>query len=152
MQVNDNMKVASYCRDAYIPQHIPAENRKAAIYCRTATKDDVVIEWQEERLLQYAEEYGYVNTVHYIDNGKNGRSLNRPAMKQLIEDINAGEIQTVLVTRADRIARDLAPLHQWMMITKDMNVKCISLDSFGKSANSEFAFWSDVGLLLETLE
>ena len=132
-------------------QTLPAENRRTAIYCRTAVEDDDDIEYQIERLSEFAEDYGYINTTYYIDNGINGRTLNRPAMLRLIGDIKSGDIQYVLVTRADRIARDMGTIHKWITLVEEMNVKCVSLDSLGSSDRSEFAFWSDIMLLLDTL-
>jgi len=132
-------------------QVIPLENRKTAIYCRTAIEDDGEIEYQMDRLSEFAEDYGYINTSYYIDNGKNGRTLNRPAMSRLIEDIRNGDIQYVLVTRADRIARDLGTINKWTMLVEENGVKCVSLDSLSNPERGEFAFWSDIMLLLDTL-
>ena len=144
--------MAAGFRDKGCPKcPIPPEDRITALYCRTAEYDDYEIEQQLERLGEFAEDYGYVNTVAYIDNGKSGRTLKRPAMKQLVEDIGSGKIHYVIVTRADRIARDLPAMFKWATLVSDTEVKCISLESFGRQGKSEFAFWSDMLFLIDSV-
>ena len=45
--------------------------------------------------------------THYDDGGFSGGNLDRPALKQLLEDITAGKIDTVVVYKIDRLTRSL---------------------------------------------
>src|SRR5580693_1229667 len=45
--------------------------------------------------------------THYDDGGFSGGNMDRPALKQLLEDITAGKINTVVVYKVDRLTRSL---------------------------------------------
>ena len=45
--------------------------------------------------------------THYDDGGFSGGNSDRPALKQLLEDITAGKIDTVVVYKIDRLTRSL---------------------------------------------
>src|SRR6202047_1592594 len=44
----------------------------------------------------------------YDDGGLSGGTMERPALKRLLEDIKAGKVQTVVVYKVDRLTRSLA--------------------------------------------
>jgi site-specific DNA recombinase len=45
---------------------------------------------------------------HYDDGGFSGGNLERPALQQLLSDISAGKVDTVVVYKVDRLTRSLA--------------------------------------------
>jgi site-specific DNA recombinase len=47
-------------------------------------------------------------TTHYDDGGYSGGSMERPALHQLLADIDAGKVDTVVVYKVDRLTRSLA--------------------------------------------
>lgn len=60
---------------------------------------------QESRLRSYCEAYGYtINAVH-IDPGFSGASLERPAIKKVINDVRTGACKKVIVWKLDRLSR-----------------------------------------------
>src|SRR6202047_4542788 len=44
----------------------------------------------------------------YDDGGFSGATMDRPALQQLLEDITAGRVDTVVVYKIDRLTRSLA--------------------------------------------
>ena len=44
----------------------------------------------------------------YDDGGFSGATMDRPALKRLLEDITAGRVDTVVVYKIDRLTRSLA--------------------------------------------
>jgi DNA invertase Pin-like site-specific DNA recombinase len=136
MPRKNDRRVAVYFRVGYEPT--------TALYCRTATQDSFAIQNQKDRLLRYAEENDHTNLSWYIDNGESGTTLNRPAMKQLIADIKSGRIETVLVISADRVARGIAPMSEWVRLIKERNVRCIAAETGEEGLSNEFSFWLDV--------
>ncbi len=46
--------------------------------------------------------------THYDDGGYSGGSLERPALKQLLDDVAAHNIDTIVVYKVDRLTRSLA--------------------------------------------
>jgi len=124
--------------------HSETQEIKAALYCRTARQDDNAIEIQRDRARSFAEEKGYTNPCCYIDNGESGSTLDRPAMKRLIDDIKYGEIGVVVVASADRIARGIIPMAEWMCLLEENNVSCISPCTREQDMRKEFALWFDI--------
>jgi site-specific DNA recombinase len=45
--------------------------------------------------------------TRYDDGGYSGGTMERPALKRLLEDISAGKVQTVVVYKVDRLTRAL---------------------------------------------
>ena len=133
----NGFKVAVYCRFANDPEP------KTALYCRTAQQCDYGIDSQKERLTRFANENGYSNTAWYIDNGESGTTLDRPAMKRLIEDIREGVIHTVVVTGCDRIARGFATMAAWVRLLQETDARCISSDG-GYDIASEFVSFDEL--------
>ena len=54
----------------------------------------------------YAAQHGFLNCVHYTDDGWSGGNFDRPSWKQLVADVEAGKVGTVLVKDMSRIGRD----------------------------------------------
>ena len=44
----------------------------------------------------------------YDDGGYSGGTLNRPALKRLLEDVEANKVDTIVVYKVDRLTRSLA--------------------------------------------
>ena len=82
-----------------------------AIYCRLSVDDELngesnSITHQKEMLGEYAQKKGYGNVKFYVDDGYSGTNFNRPAFKELIQDIDAGIVGTVIVKDMSRLGRD----------------------------------------------
>ena len=137
---------AAYCRVANIPE------THTALYCRTATKtkDGFAIEAQKDRLLRYADENSHTNTALYIDDGESGATLDRPAMKRLIADIQAGNVKAVIATGADRITRGIEPMLEWERLLRENDVVCVTLECGNLDLGSGLANMSDLMRLLSS--
>lgn len=59
------------------------------------------------KLRAYAQSRGWSDTAEYVDR-KSGADPNRPALRQLEQDIISGQVEAVVVVRLDRIMRSLA--------------------------------------------
>ncbi len=84
-------------------------NKFAAIYIRVSTdaqrEEGYSIDAQKEMLTAYCVSKGIKKYKYYIDGGFSGSNINRPELKQLIDDINEGLISCVLVYKLDRLSR-----------------------------------------------
>ena len=84
-------------------------NKFAAIYIRVSTdaqrEEGYSIDAQKEMLTAYCVSRGIKKYKYYIDGGFSGSNINRPELKQLIDDINEGMISCVLVYKLDRLSR-----------------------------------------------
>ena len=82
-----------------------------ALYERLSHDDELIgdsnsVVNQKAMLESYAAQHGFTNLVHYTDDGWSGANFERPSWKQLIADIEAGKIATVLTKDMSRIGRD----------------------------------------------
>ena len=87
------------------------EQQYTALYCRLSSDDDLEgdsnsIKNQKLLLSDYAKENKFRNIRFYIDDGYSGSNFERPAFKRLLNDIENGEISTVIVKDMSRFGRD----------------------------------------------
>ena len=86
-------------------------NKVTALYCRLSRDDDVQgdsnsIVNQKKLLSKYAKDFGYQNIKYFVDDGISGTTFNRPGFQDMIEAIEAGYIEAVLVKDMSRLGRD----------------------------------------------
>src|ERR1035437_10165162 len=68
-----------------------------------------------------------VVTKKYDDGGFSGGNMNRPALKQLLEDIAAGRIDTVVVYKVDRLTRSLIDFAKIIEVFDQKGVSFVSV-------------------------
>lgn len=82
-----------------------------ALYCRLSVDDALdgdsnSIQNQKKILEKYAKDHGYTNFRFYVDDGISGTTFQRPGFQQMIADIEAGLVGTVIVKDMSRFGRD----------------------------------------------
>lgn len=79
------------------------------LYCRVSTTEQAInghsLEEQADRMQKYCEAMRWDVYRVYTDAGQSGATMNRPALQQMIRDIQAHKIDKVLVYKLDRISR-----------------------------------------------
>ena len=78
------------------------------LYVRVSTQDQIdgySIDEQIERLQKYCEAHGWIVVKIYTDAGYSGGDMNRPALQDLISDVQKGIADKVLVYKLDRLSR-----------------------------------------------
>lgn len=87
----------------------PAVESAAAIYVRVSTEgqtdDGGSLESQEQRCRDLCRARGYEVVQVFTDAGKSGGSLERPALSELREAVQAGKVGVVVVYALDRLSR-----------------------------------------------
>lgn len=82
---------------------------KVAIYVRVSTarqdQEGYSIPLQKERLIAYCKAKGWVVAGLFVDPGHSGSSLVRPGITALIDGVEAGKYDVVLVYKLDRLSR-----------------------------------------------
>lgn len=85
------------------------EKKRVFVYVRVSTahqaEEGYSIPQQIERLQKYCEAMGWIIVKIYTDDGYSGGSLDRPAMNEMIKEIEAGHADIVLVDKLDRLSR-----------------------------------------------
>lgn len=93
-----------------------------AIYVRKSTEKGLELEFnslhnQEDACRSYILSQTFNNWKYfktYTDGGISGGTMERPALKQMLEDIRRGLIQTVVVYKVDRLSRSIMDFHNMM--------------------------------------
>ena len=93
-----------------IKKEITARNvLRVALYIRVSTqeqaKEGYSVGEQEKRLRSYCEAMGWEIYKVYIDPGYSGGDTNRPGLKTLINDVESGVLDKVVVYKLDRLSR-----------------------------------------------
>ena len=90
---------------------------RCAIYTRKSTEEGLDQEFnslhaQREACAAYIASQKHEGwqplKTHYDDGGYSGGNMDRPALKQLLDDIEAGQVNVVVVYKVDRLTRSLA--------------------------------------------
>jgi site-specific DNA recombinase len=97
---------------------------------------------QEERIVAYAKAQKKPYQI-YSDAGISAKDTDRPAFQQLISDIEANKIDTVVVTKLDRITRSLKDLIQLKELFDDYDVSFVSITQNLDTSNAlgKFSFY-----------
>ena len=66
---------------------------------------------QKQYLEDYARRNGFTNIRHFTDDGFSGVNFNRPSFQELIKEVEAGNVATIIVKDMSRL-RSLSPLSQ----------------------------------------
>lgn len=71
--------------------------------------------------------------AHYDDGGYSGGTLNRPALKRLLEDVEAHKVDTIVVYKVDRLTRSLA---DFAKIVEALDARGVSFVSVTQQFNT----------------
>jgi DNA invertase Pin-like site-specific DNA recombinase len=69
----------------------------------------------------------HVVKTHYDDGGFSGGNIERPALKQLLEDIDAGKVNAVVVYKVDRLTRSLTDFAKIIERFDNHNISFVSV-------------------------
>jgi site-specific DNA recombinase len=109
---------------------------RCAIYTRKSSEEgleqsfnslDAQREACEAYILSQRQEGWRVLETHYDDGGYSGGSMERPALKQLLADIDARKIDVVVVYKVDRLTRSLADFARIVQVFDSRNVSFVSI-------------------------
>jgi DNA invertase Pin-like site-specific DNA recombinase len=107
-----------------------------AIYTRKSTEHGIELEFNsldaqreacEAYIKSQAHEGWRVLSEHYDDPGFSGASLERPALQQLLADIDAGRVNIVVVYKIDRLTRSLSDFAKLVEIFDRKNVSFVAV-------------------------
>ncbi len=88
-----------------------AKITRCAIYTRVSTDMQAEVEFnsceaQEDRIRAFiASQEGFEVFKVYSDPGYSGANMNRPALRQLINDVRSGQVKMVMTYKIDRLTR-----------------------------------------------
>jgi DNA invertase Pin-like site-specific DNA recombinase len=102
--------------------------KMTALYIRTSTdKQQTGLEAQKRALIEYCKNHSITDYRVYSDSGVSGTKEKRPALNQLMIDIEMGKVSAVIVYSFSRFARSVSHLMQAMEVFKKLEVDFVSL-------------------------
>src|SRR5437870_8924641 len=118
---------------------------RCAIYTRKSTEYNLELAFNsldaqreacEAYIKSQAHEGWRLIPGRYDDGAFSGASLDRPALQQLLADVRAGKIDSVLVYKVDRLTRSLADFAKLIELFDSPNVSFVSVtQSFNTSSS-----------------
>src|SRR5450432_4272015 len=117
-------------------QEALSSTMRCAIYTRKSTEEGLNQEFNTLEAQREAAEAYIRSQLHagwtaleerYDDGGYTGANLERPALRKLLVDIQASEIDCVLVYKIDRLSRSLLDFARLMEIFERHQVSLVSI-------------------------
>jgi len=114
-----------------------------ALYSRLSRDDELdgtsnSILNQRQILEDYAAKNGFTNIRHFQDDGYSGSNFDRPGWKDLIAEVQAGNVGTCLVKDMSRVGRDYLQVGFYTeVLFKQKGVRFIAVSNGIDSADSE---------------
>ena len=108
---------------------------KCAVYVRKSTEHGLEQEFnsllnQDESCKAYIASQAFNNWEYvrtYTDAAISGGTMERPALKQMLDDISKGLINTVVVYKVDRLSRSILDFHNMMKYFDKYNCNFVSI-------------------------
>jgi site-specific DNA recombinase len=118
---------------------------RCAVYTRKSSEEGLEqtfnsLDAQREACVSYIESQRHegwkVLGTHYDDGGYSGGSMERPALKTLLSDIEAGKIDVVVVYKVDRLTRSLTDFAKIVEIFDRHGVSFVSITQHFNTTSS----------------
>ena len=115
-------------------QRAISENEKlTALYERLSAEDErenesLSIENQKKTLERYAQKNGFKNIRHFTDDGVSGTRFDRPGLNEMLREIEAGRVSTVIIKDMSRAGRDYLRVGLFMETLRENNVRLIATE------------------------
>jgi site-specific DNA recombinase len=118
------------------PERRLAKRARCAIYTRKSTEEGLDQDFNSldaqreaaEAYIQSQKHLGWtLSPDRYDDGGFSGGSLDRPALQQLLADIDAGQVDCVVVYKVDRLSRSLLDFARLMDRFEQRSISFVSV-------------------------
>ena len=85
---------------------------------------------QKTYLEDYAKSHGFKNIRHFSDDGFTGTNFNRPGFQEMLEEVKAGNVETVIVKDMSRFGRNYLQVGFYTeMVFPDKGVRFIAVNN-----------------------
>jgi len=105
---------------------LKTEGKLTALYLRVSTQDQNV-ESQSRALTDWCTKQGIFNFEQFVDHGISGAKESRPALNELMQRVEKGEIEQVIVFSFSRFARSVSHLLKALQKFKEKGVRFHSI-------------------------
>mgnify|MGYP002512833351 CR=1 FL=1 len=106
---------------------------------------------QKSMLEDYARRNGFPNPTHFTDDGISGTRFDRPGFTAMMEEVEAGNVEAIIIKDMSRLGRDYLKVGQVMEILRQRGVRLIAINDGVDSANGENDFTPFLNIMYELL-
>ncbi len=103
------------------------------LYERLSRDDDMQgesnsISNQKKMLEDYAHRNSFPNPTHFTDDGVSGTRFDRPGFTAMMEEVEAGRVEAIIIKDMSRLGRDYLKVGQIMEILRQKGVRLIAIN------------------------
>ena len=95
---------------------------------------------QKKMLEDYARRNGLPNPTHFTDDGVSGTRFDRPGFLAMMEEVEAGRVEAIVIKDMSRLGRDYLKVGQVMEILRQRGVRLIAINDGVDSLNGDDDF------------
>jgi DNA invertase Pin-like site-specific DNA recombinase len=95
---------------------------------------------QKAMLEDYAQRNGFPRFKHFTDDGVSGTRFDRPGFMAMMEEVEDGSVEAIIVKDMSRLGRDYLKVGQVMEILRQRGVRLIAINDNVDSANGDNDF------------
>ena len=95
---------------------------------------------QKKMLEDYACRNGLPNPTHFTDDGVSGTRFDRPGFLAMMEEVEAGRVEAIVIKDMSRLGRDYLKVGQVMEILRQRGVRLIAINDGVDSLNGDDDF------------
>ena len=104
-----------------------------ALYCRLSREDELQgdsnsIVNQKQMLEDFARRNGLPNPTHFTDDGISGTRFDRPGFLAMMEEVEAGRVEAIVIKDMSRLGRDYLKVGQVMEVLRQRGVRLIAIN------------------------
>jgi DNA invertase Pin-like site-specific DNA recombinase len=109
------------------------QGKITALYCRLSKEEEkrsesVSIENQRRILLKFCKDKGFANPRVFVDDGETGVFFDRPGLNEMLAEIRAGNVSTVIIKDQSRIGREVVEIGLLKRTFDEFNVRFMSAE------------------------
>ena len=98
------------------------------------------ISHQKQMLEEFARRNGLPNPTHFTDDGVSGTRFDRPGFLAMMEEVEAGRVEAIVIKDMSRLGRDYLKVGQVMEILRQRGVRLIAINDGVDSLNGDDDF------------
>ena len=95
---------------------------------------------QKQMLEEFARRNGLPNPTHFTDDGVSGTRFDRPGFLAMMEEVEAGRVEAIVIKDMSRLGRDYLKVGQVMEILRQRGVRLIAINDGVDSLNGDDVF------------
>ena len=109
-------------------------NKKITPLYERLSRDDELqgesnsISHQKQMLEEFARRNGLPNPTHFTDDGVSGTRFDRPGFLAMMEEVEAGRVEAIVIKDMSRLGRDYLKVGQVMEILRQRGVRLIAIN------------------------